>query len=38
MSIKALGNQQNDKNHIAHLEDTTSDETHTIISEVFGEI
>jgi hypothetical protein len=35
MMIKALGNQRNDNYHIAHLEDTTSDETHTVISEVF---
>jgi len=38
MKIKTLGNQQNDKYHIAHFEDTTSDETHTIISELFGGI
>lgn len=35
MRIKALGNQQIDNYHIAHLEDITSDETNSTISEVF---
>jgi len=38
MKIKALGNHQNDKYHIAHLKENRSVETHTIISEIFGGI